>query len=159
MGAIDLDKKKQFYHPKQKRRQNKQYEQLKEWITETSQNNRMIVAGDFNANYLELRGGVFQPEYSKDYLNLLKNGCGKNDFSNTFLMANHMDQTSPHVPTYSQQNSYVMGGLFAENPSEVEDFIFSCGFSESEMSSSQVMFTEPNSVLSDHYGIMNVFTF
>jgi endonuclease/exonuclease/phosphatase family metal-dependent hydrolase len=159
VGALGYDEKIGSYKIKQKARQNIQYQEIKEFTQEVHTNNKLILAGDFNAHYLEFKHGKFENSYSKDYLNLIKNGCGNDDFTNVFMLANKMNADSSHLPTYAQENPYVASGAFANSPSEVEDFVFACGYEEDDISKSKIVFDTQNDIISDHYGIISTFKY
>ncbi len=155
-GALSYDEKLGNYNRLQKARQRAQYIEFKNWMQSTRKHAISIIAGDFNADYRTLSGGHFLPDYSDDYLELTDRACSEQeDLSNSFLIANHMDQFSTAIPTYSVENAYVAGGLFASAPSETEDYVYSCGISKDRMIESKVIFKD--NLLSDHYGLTTSF--
>jgi endonuclease/exonuclease/phosphatase family metal-dependent hydrolase len=174
MGALTYEQSEGTYNVNQKARQRTQYLQFRDFIKYNTKNKHVIVAGDFNADYRVLTGGVFQPEYAPDYSSFIQQTCVDSDLTNTFLTANHMDATSTAIPTYDyQHNPYAAGGLFAGAPSETEDYIFECGFAPEQITRSELEFTEPvpadlpelkyfNTVplrMSDHFSVMTTFQY
>ena len=144
LGALSYEKSTGTYNAAQKGRQRKQYLEFRNWILKTKRNAHVIVAGDFNADYHTLKDGQFLSEYAADYLSFIQGTCGDADLTNTYLTANHLDETSADTPTYDfQLNPYAASGLFAGAPSETEDYIFSCGFSPDQITKSEIILKDP----------------
>lgn len=174
LGAVTFDEKHDGYNGVQKEKLLNQLVQFSDWVKKTQKSNNIIVAGDFNIHYQEYNNaGHFKPKYAKDYAYLAKNLCNRGEATNTYLNANNLDATNTPHYTYNRENPYVASGLFSGAPSEVDDYIFICQYSDLSVTSSKLIFNEalPEFYkekfklrklplrLSDHYGILTTFTY
>ncbi len=174
LGAVEFDEKKDAYNEHQQDELATQMLEFATFIKDNRTSPYAIAAGDLNAHYQVYSAkGRFEPVYSKPYSAMIAGACSAGTLINTYLAVHGMDEKSPAVPTYSQENPYVGGGYFSEIPSEVEDYIFQCPSATLRPVRSERMFVDaiPDSAreayglkklpkrLSDHFGMMTTFSF
>lgn len=177
MGAVGFHEKKDRYDRVQKAKLMAQLEELADFIRANATSDVVILGADLNANYQEYGGGGrFLPEYAKDYRALIEGACpdrgpNRDQMQNSFLVANGMSVRDKNIPTYSADNPYVSGGIFAGIPSETEDYLLYCPSPRVSALRSEIVFRDaiPESDreryhlkrlpkrLSDHYGVVTEF--
>lgn len=173
MGAVGFHRDRDRYDRVQKAKLMVQLEELADFIRATATSDVVILGADLNANYQEYGGGGrFLPEYARDYRALVEGACpDRGEMRNSFLVANGMSVRDKNVPTYSAENPYVSGGIFAGIPSETEDYLLYCPSPRVSALKSEIVFRDaiPESDreryrlkrlpkrLSDHYGVVTEF--